>query len=124
MHHHIDPNKAYPKNNFLFLKINQFVDTTSRYKLLSLIDAFFGYNQIKMAPEEGNIAFMTRKVFIIKNNAFWFKDYGSSLSTTGQQSLQKSNRVEYEGYVDDMLIKSSKESDHIQDLDEAFAAFH
>ena len=33
-------------------RINQLVDSTSGYKLLTLIDAFSGYNQIKMVEED------------------------------------------------------------------------
>lgn len=40
----IDLNKICPKNSFSLLMIDQLVDATSRYKLLSFINAFSGYN--------------------------------------------------------------------------------
>jgi hypothetical protein len=40
----IDLNKACPKDSFLLPRIDALVDSTSRYELLSFIDAFFGYN--------------------------------------------------------------------------------
>lgn len=44
----IDLNKAYPKDSFSLSRINQLVDATARHKMLSFIDTFSGYNQIKM----------------------------------------------------------------------------
>ena len=47
-----DLNKTCPKDSFPLPRINQLVDSTSGYKRLMLIDAFLGYNQIKMAEED------------------------------------------------------------------------
>lgn len=45
-----DLNKACPKDSFLMAKIDQLVDTTMESKLYSFCDAFSGYNQIRMHP--------------------------------------------------------------------------
>ena len=45
-------NKACPKDSFPLQRIDALVDSTSRYKLLSFMDAFFGYNQILTHPED------------------------------------------------------------------------
>ena len=47
----IDLNKACPKDSFPLPRIDQMVDSTARHKLLTFIDAFFEYNQIKLAEE-------------------------------------------------------------------------
>ena len=47
-----DLNKACPKDSFPLPRIDQLVDSTTRYKLLTFMDAFSGYNQIKMAEED------------------------------------------------------------------------
>ena len=53
-------NKACLKDSFPLPKINQFVDSTAGHKLLSFMDAFFGYNQILMDEEDQEkIAFIT-----------------------------------------------------------------
>ena len=44
-----DLNKACPKNSFPLQRIDQLVDSTAGHKLLTFMDAFSGYNQIKMA---------------------------------------------------------------------------
>ena len=43
-----DLNKACPKDSYPLPRIDQLVDSTAGHRLLSFIDAFFGYNQIKM----------------------------------------------------------------------------
>ena len=40
----IDLNKACPKDSFPLPKINQLVDSSAKHRLLSFMDAFFGYN--------------------------------------------------------------------------------
>ena len=42
-----DLNKACPKDNFPLPRIDQLVDSTAGHKLLTFMDAFSGYNQIK-----------------------------------------------------------------------------
>ena len=47
-----DLNKACPKDSFPLPRIDQLVDSTVGYKLLTFMDAFLGYNQIKMTEED------------------------------------------------------------------------
>lgn len=55
------------------------VDTTSGHKLLMFMDAFSGYNQIKMAPEDRkHTAFITdRRVYYYKVMPFGLKNVGA-----------------------------------------------
>ena len=46
-----DLNKACSKDSFPLPKIDQLVDSTAGHKLLTFMDAFSGYNQIRMAKE-------------------------------------------------------------------------
>ena len=43
-----DLNKACPKDSYPLPRINQLVDSTAGHMLLSFMDAFSRYNQIKM----------------------------------------------------------------------------
>ena len=56
-----DLNKACSKDSFPLPRIDQLVDSTAEHKLLTFMDAFSRYNQIKM-DEEGQekTAFITR----------------------------------------------------------------
>ena len=48
----MDLNKACPKDSFLLPRIDQLVDSTAGHRLLTFMDAFSGYNQIKMLEED------------------------------------------------------------------------
>ena len=41
-------NRAYPKDSYLLLRIDNLVNSIIRHELLSFMDAFLRYNQIKM----------------------------------------------------------------------------
>ena len=43
-----DLNRACPKDSFPLPWIDQLVDATARHELLSFMDVYFGYNQIRM----------------------------------------------------------------------------
>ena len=43
-----DLNRACPKDSYSLSRIDTLVDLTMRHQLLSFMDAFSGYNQIKM----------------------------------------------------------------------------
>ena len=43
-----DLNKACPKDSYPLFRIDTLVDSTTKHQLLSFMDAFSGYNQIKM----------------------------------------------------------------------------
>ena len=48
---YIDLNRASPKDDFPLPHIDILVDNTAQHKVISFMDDFSGYNQIKMAPE-------------------------------------------------------------------------
>lgn len=45
-------NKACPKDYYHIPNINQLIDATVGHELLSFMDAFSGYNQIKMDGQD------------------------------------------------------------------------
>ena len=55
-----DINKACPKDSFPLPRIDLIVDATTGHELLSFMDAFSGYNQISMDPDDQeNTSFIT-----------------------------------------------------------------
>ena len=44
----MDLNKACPKDSYPLPRVDILVDLTVKHQLLSSMDAFFGYNQIKL----------------------------------------------------------------------------
>ena len=56
-----DLNKASPKDSYPLPIIDALVDSASGCRLLNFLDAFSGYNQIKMHPrDECKTTFMTK----------------------------------------------------------------
>ena len=47
-----DLNRACPKDSYPLPRIDTMVDSTARHELLSFMDAFSGYNQIRMKEED------------------------------------------------------------------------
>ena len=75
-----DLNKACPKDNYPLPSIDQLVDATSGYELLTFMGIFFGYNQIWIAPkDEEKIIFVT--------NQDLFRKHMLQLSTCGSNVL-------------------------------------
>jgi len=48
---YIDLNKACPKDAYLVPNIDSFVDGAADHRVLSFLDAYFEYNQIRMRSE-------------------------------------------------------------------------
>ena len=72
----IDLNKACLKDSFPLPRIDQLVDSTIGHKLLTFMDVFLGYNQIKMAKEiHEKIAFiMSQRLYCYKVMPFGLKN--------------------------------------------------
>ncbi|GFY91230.1 hypothetical protein Acr_07g0014260 [Actinidia rufa] len=70
-------------------------DATSKHELLSFMDAFSGYHQIKMYPPD-----VEKTSFITERGLYCYKTM--------------------EVYIDDMLVKSLQSHNHIAHLEEAF----
>ena len=61
-----DLNKACPKDSYPLLRIDTLVDSTARNQLLSFMDAFSGYNQIKMEEaDQEKTSFVTSQGFVL-----------------------------------------------------------
>ena len=71
-----DLNKAYPKDSFPLSHIDMLADATAGHELLSVIDAFSGYNQIFMHPyNQEKLAFITKRgIFCYKVMHFGLKN--------------------------------------------------
>ena len=85
-----DLNKACPKDSYPFLRIDQLVDATAGHELLSFMDAFSGYNQIRMALEdEEKTAFITNQgLFYYKVMPFDLKNAGATYQHLVSKAFQ------------------------------------
>ena len=75
-----DLNKACPKDSYSLPRIDQLVDSTVSHQLLRFMDAFLGYNQIKMdETDQEKISFITSQgLFCYKVMSFGLKNVGAT----------------------------------------------
>ena len=73
-------NKACTKDSYLLPRIDQLVDSIVGYKQLSFIDAFSGYNQIRMdkADQEKTSFITSQGLFCYKVMHFGLKNAGAT----------------------------------------------
>ena len=76
----IDLNKACPKDSYPLPLIDQLVDSTASHQLFSFMDAFSGYNQIKMDEvNQEKTSFITSQgLFCYKVMLFGLKNAGAT----------------------------------------------
>ena len=115
-------NKACPKDSFPLPRIDQLVDSTARHKLLTFMDAFLGYNQIRMAKEdqEKTSFIMSQGLYYYKVMPFGLKNARATYQRLVNKMFSKQIGRNMEVYVDDMLVKSKEELMHLDDLKETF----
>ena len=118
-----DLNKACPNDSFLILRIDQLVDATAGHELLSFMNAYSGYNQIRMSPEDEDKTIFTtdRGLYCYKVMSFGLKNAGATYQRLVNKIFANLIGRTMEVYVDDMLVKSLKKEDHVTDLQEMFA---
>ena len=76
----IDLNKACPKDSYPLPCIDQLVDLTTSHQLLSFMDAFSGYNQIKMdEADQEKTSFITSQCLFCYD-VFQFEEHEGNLS--------------------------------------------
>ena len=75
-----DLNKTCPKDSYHLPRIDQLVDSTVGHQLLSFMDAFSGYNQIKMdeADQEKTSFITSQRLFCYKVMPFSLKNAGAT----------------------------------------------
>ena len=118
----MDLKKAFPKDSFPLPRIDQLVDSTIGHKLLTFMDAFSGYNQIKMYEEdqEKTAFIMSQGLYCYKVMPFGLKNAGATYQRLVNKMFSKQIRRNMEVHVNDMLVKSKKELTHLDDLRETF----
>jgi hypothetical protein len=119
-------NKAYPKDEYPLPHICQIVDSTASCELLSFLDAYLSYHQISLAiDDEEKIAFITPfKIFCYTKMAFELKNGRATYQKCIHIILEPQIRRNIEAYIDDVVVKSKKHGDLLDDLKETFDNLH
>ncbi|KAL2249921.1 UNVERIFIED_CONTAM: Retrovirus-related Pol polyprotein from transposon opus [Sesamum indicum] len=118
-----DLNKACPKDPYPLPRIDVLVDSTAGYKTFSMMDAYQGYHQIYMAPEDRiKTSFVTdRGIFCYNVMPFGLKNGGATYQRLVNKMFAQQIGKTMEVYVDDMLVKSQQPDEHLEHLKIAFA---
>jgi hypothetical protein len=119
-------NKACPKYEYLLPRICQIIDFTASCELLSFLYAYSGYHQISLAiNEEEKITFITsfgvlcytKMTFRLKNGR---ATYQKCVHTVLQSQIERNVKA----YIDDIVVKSEKRGDLLDDHKETFDNLH
>jgi hypothetical protein len=114
--------KHCPKDPFPLPRIDQIIDSTAGCARLSFLDAYSGYNQIKLKKEdEEKIAFITPYgVFCYQVMPFGLKNAGAIYQRMMQNCLASQIGRNIQVYIDDVVITTRKEESLISDLAKTF----
>jgi hypothetical protein len=118
-----DLNKACKKDDFPLETVDKIVDDAANSEMLSLLDMFSGYHQIRVRREdEEKTSFITPlRTFCFIRMPKGLKNAGCTFSRMIAIVLHPQLRINILEYVDDIVVKSVQRRDHISDLAETFA---
>ena len=117
-----DLNKACPKDDFPLPHINILVDNMAGSALMSFMDGFSGYNQIKMAHKDMTKTTFTTEwgIYCYMVMPFGLKNARVTYQRMATTLLHDMTHNEIEVYVDDMIMKSKDRKGHIINLRKFF----
>lgn len=113
-----DVNKSSLKDEFPLPNINMIMDSTARYALLSFMDGFSGYNQIRINPEDQYKTTFTTPwgTFCYVFMPFGLKNIGATYQWAMTLIFHDFIHKVLEDYVDDILVKSLARETHIENI--------
>src|SRR3954463_4365941 len=115
-------NKHFPKDHLPLPRIDQIIDSTAGCEKLSFLDAYSGYNQIRLKVEDQDkTAFITPfGVFCYNTMPFGQKNAGATYQRCIHACLKSQIDRNIQVYVDDIVIKTREAKTLIDDLRETF----
>jgi hypothetical protein len=118
-----DLNKACENDDFPLERVDKIVDDAANSEMLSLLDMFSRYHQIRVRREdEEKTNFITPfRTFCFIRMLEGLKNAGCTFSRMIAIVLHPQLRRNILAYVDDIVVKSIQRRDHIDDLAETFA---
>ena len=105
-----DLNKACPMDSYPLPRVDVLVDFTAKHQLLSFMDAFSGYNRIRMHEDD-----QEKTSFVTSQGLFYYRVIPFGLKNAGTTYQRLMNRMfvsqigrNVQVYVNDMLVKSRR----------------
>ncbi|KAK8918768.1 hypothetical protein KSP39_PZI021391 [Platanthera zijinensis] len=116
-------NKSCPKDCYPLPRIDALVDSAVGFPLMSFLDAFSGYHQIRIHPPDvKDVSFITGDgCYCYKMMPFGLKNAGATYQRMMDRVFQGQKGRNLEVYVDDLMVKSPDLDSHLRDLEETFA---
>ena len=113
-----DLNKASPKDDFPLPNIHILLDNCAKHEVASFVDCYAGYHQIIMDDEDAEkTSFITPwGTYCYRVMPFGLKNAGATYMRAMTTMFHDMMHREIKVYVDDVIIKSKKHSDHVKDL--------
>jgi hypothetical protein len=108
-----DLNKSCPKDEFSLPRIDSLVDAAASSELMSLLDCYSGYHQIWMMKEDE-----PKTSFITPSGTYCYLRMPEGLKNAGGSFSRMTAKV-----LHHIIVKSTKQENHIADLQETFANF-
>ena len=98
------------------------MDAIAGHELLTFMDAFLGYNQIRMDPsDQEKTSFVTGQgTYCYQVMHVGLKNAGATYQRLVNKMFQKQIGAYMEVYIDDMLVNSVKAELHVSHLAESF----
>jgi hypothetical protein len=119
-----DLNKACLKDEFQLPRIDSLVDAAASSELMSLLDCYSGYHQIGMNEDELKTSFIT------PSGTYCYLRMPKGLKNAGRSFIRMTAKVLHSQigknvptYDNDIIVKSTKQENHVADLQETFANF-
>ncbi|GKV27757.1 hypothetical protein SLEP1_g36892 [Rubroshorea leprosula] len=115
-------NQACPNNCYPIPNIDKLIEAASGNERLSLLDAYSGYHQVPMAPEdeEKTLFYAGDEIYCYVMMSFGLKNAGATYQKMVTIVFRAQIGQNLEVYVDDIVVKSLKAEDHLTDLEETF----
>ncbi|GLU15246.1 hypothetical protein SLE2022_317530 [Rubroshorea leprosula] len=115
-------NHACPKDCYPMPSIDKLIEATSGNERLSLLDAYSGYHQVLMVPEdeEKTLFYAGDEIYCYVMMPFGLKNASATYQKMVTIIFRAQIGKNLEVYVDDIVVKSRKAEDHLADLDETF----
>ena len=114
--------KACPKDPFALPRIDQVIDSMADCELLSFLDAYSGYHQIRMNPaDQIKTTFITRYgAYYYTTIPFGLKNAGATYQHCMQKCLQTQIGRNIHACVDDVVVKTKERQTLLEDMKETF----
>jgi len=115
-----DLNMTCPKVPYPLPNIDHLIDSALGFKTLSFMDAYSGYNQIKIDPLDApKTVFMTNnKNYHYEVISFKLKNVGATFQRSMDKIFSKQIRKNLEVYIGDLVVKTKEGHSHEENLKE------